>query len=117
MIIELPFPDSRLSPNRKNGTHWSKTDEVKKQAFEYAYYATQEAIASQKFSGIPIELEMIFVAPDLRKRDLDNMLASSKAYIDGMCAALKIDDYIFEKIILRRGYEKGKGRLVVKLTT
>ena len=41
-----------------------------------------------------------FYPPDKRKRDIDNMLASSKAGIDGIAQAIGIDDSIFNRCIL-----------------
>lgn len=117
MLIKLPFPDMRLSPNRKNGKHWSSTNTIKKAAFECAYYLTREAMASENYKSIPTYMEITFIAPDRRKRDLDNLLSSCKSQIDGICKALGVDDSIFEKIILIRGYgvcksDKGSGLLI-----
>lgn len=111
MLIKLPFPDSRLNPNQKNGKHWSSTHAAKKAAFEYAYYATREAMAYENLKGIPLVLELVFVQPDRRKRDLDNLLASAKSQIDGICKALGIDDSVFEHVSLSRRYDKGAGAL------
>jgi Holliday junction resolvase RusA-like endonuclease len=114
MQIILPFPDSSLNPNRKNGKHWSVTNKAKNTAKEYAYYATREARERFK-SEIDIKvLEIYFIAPDKRKRDLDNLLASAKNSIDGICLALGIDDHEFDKVIINRGYQKNNGHMLVE---
>lgn len=115
MLIKLPFPDARLSPNRKNGKHWSSTNAIKKAAFECAYYLTREAMALQKEKLIPTQLEIIFIEPDKRRRDMDNMLASIKAYIDGLSLALGVDDYTFAPITIDRDYAKGAGAVYITI--
>lgn len=103
-------------PNCKNGKHWSATAKVKDKAGFDAYYITLEALQTQKpaYSGL-IPLTITFVQSDKRLRDLDNLLASSKASIDGIAKALKVDDYIFEPITIMRGYDKDKSYMRVVL--
>jgi crossover junction endodeoxyribonuclease RusA len=105
MIIKLDYPHSDLMPNRKNGNHWAKTAKVKDSARDSAYYATLEALQTQKLiHGGLIPLTITFVQSDKRHRDLDNLLASAKSALDGMAKALKVDDSIFEPITIRRGF-------------
>lgn len=115
MIILLPFPDMKLSPNRKHGNHWGKTQTAKKSAFDTAYYATKDAMAKQQVARHATTLEISFIEPDKRRRDIDNLLSASKASIDGMCKALNIDDHQFDVIKLKRGYQKGDGKLLIRL--
>lgn len=55
-----------------------------------------------KMANIPkadyTEMHIIFYKPNRRHMDLDNMLASMKSGLDGMCQALEIDDRCFKKI-------------------
>ena len=46
------------------------------------------------------EMHIIFYKPNRRHMDLDNMLASMKSGLDGMCLALEIDDRCFKKITI-----------------
>ena len=46
------------------------------------------------------EMHIIFYKPNRRYMDLDNMLASMKSGLDGMCQALEIDDRCFKKITI-----------------
>jgi crossover junction endodeoxyribonuclease RusA len=57
-----------------------------------------------------ISLRLVFRAPDKRARDLDNMLASVKAGLDGLADALHVNDQRFT-LTLERG-EPHKGGLV-----
>lgn len=45
------------------------------------------------------EVHLVFVPPDRRNRDADNMLASMKAGLDGMADAMKVDDSKFKVTI------------------
>jgi crossover junction endodeoxyribonuclease RusA len=113
VIIELPFPDFSLSPNRKNGKHWSSTQKAKVSRKDYAYYVTKQALAFVDYEFKPKRISLDFIAPTRRRFDLDNALSACKADIDGICMALGIDDSAFETVILRRGYSKGNGKTVV----
>ena len=59
-----------------------------------------------------LALAVTFHAPDKRRRDLDNLLASMKADFDGLSQALGVDDQLFNPLTLRRG-EQVKGGAVV----
>lgn len=117
--VELPFPDASLMPNRKNGTHWSKTHEAKSSAWNVGYYLTHEA--AKRHSGhwhptngqVPVTLT--FCPPDKRRRDLDNLLAAMKAHLDGVAAALLMDDREFEPVTLKRGEVRKGGAVVLEV--
>ncbi len=114
MIIKLPYPDSTLMPNRKNGNHWAKTVKAKDSARDNAYYSTLEVLKAQKLTHVGlIPLQITFVQSDKRYRDLDNLLAASKSALDGVAKALKIDDSIFEPITILRG--KGEACMLVEI--
>lgn len=115
MLIILPFPDMSLSPNRKNGKHWGATKQAKDNRFQYAYYATKEAMAQQVKPAHISALEISFIEPDRRKRDLDNMLSSIKQDIDAICKAIGIDDRVFEVVKLQRTYKKDNGQIIVRV--
>ena len=51
------------------------------------------------------ELHLIFSPPSKRHYDLDNLLASMKAGLDGMSLALNIDDKCFTKITIEKTAE------------
>lgn len=112
--IELPWPDSSLMPNRKNGRHWTTVHHVKGAAVVIGRSRT--ILAMRETGYVPpvgkLPLQITFCAPDKRKRDLDNLLAAEKNFLDGISQALCIDDQHFEPITLKRG-DVVKGGLVI----
>ena len=121
IIIELPFPDAKLNPNRKNGKHWGSSINAKIAARDMGYFVTKEACSKMnanpsEYFRLGCKLDIKFIAPDKRKRDLDNLLSSAKSHIDGVCLALGLDDYQFVSVTLRRGYSKGAGAMIMEIT-
>ena len=62
-----------------------------------------------------IALKVTFVQPDRRHRDRDNLLAASKAALDGVAAALKVDDSRFEPVTVSRVFGTKPGALIVEV--
>lgn len=111
MIIRLPWPDPKLMPNRKNGTKWVSTSRIKTEQREAAYLCTLAALkttSDKEWEG-NIPLSIVYMPPDKRHRDLDNLLAASKALIDGMAQAMGIDDKRFRPILVDSVYCGGEG--------
>lgn len=115
MIIELPYPDMALMPNRKNGKHWTSTKIRKQTAINSSFYLAKQAAIGTKFLSKPIAITITFVQNDKRHRDLDNLLAAIKPNIDGVARALGIDDKLFEPITIKRGYNKAQSATVLEL--
>jgi crossover junction endodeoxyribonuclease RusA len=114
MIINLPFPDKRLFPNRKNGKHWTTVSGVKGTQFNQSYLLTKAAGAFTPTKEF-IPLSLMFVTPDKRHRDLDNMLAASKSILDGVAKALGIDDRRFKPILVDWVHGKPPGALIASV--
>jgi crossover junction endodeoxyribonuclease RusA len=114
MIIRLPWPDARLSPNRKNGKAWQSTSKLKTEQRTAANICTKAALhtSGDKTWEGNIPLSLVYLAPDKRHRDLDNLLASSKALLDGMAEALGVDDSRFKPILVDCVYAGGEGALM-----
>lgn len=112
MIVKLPFPDAALFPNRKNGKHWSASQPAKVAAREYGYFAAKQAMAGFSVADGQIPLSIVFAPPDARKRDLDNMLAAMKPALDGIAAALGVDDARFRPVTIDVG-DVGKPGAVI----
>tara|TARA_R110000868_G_scaffold129587_4_gene338603 strand:- start:382 stop:768 length:387 start_codon:yes stop_codon:yes gene_type:complete len=102
MIIKLPFPAPELFPNRKNGKSWGATSAIKEAQKMLAYCLTKKAmqVTESEWPDGSIPLSLVYLTPDKRKRDLDNMLAASKALLDGMAQALGVDDSRFKPILV-----------------
>lgn len=49
----------------------------------------------------PLTLELVFVTPDQRSYDRDNLVARMKSGLDGLADALKIDDKRFTTLAAR----------------
>lgn len=109
--ITLPYPGPVLSPNAR--AHWRKVSAARVVQKREAFVVTYDAVGST--SSRPVftsaRLTLTFHPRTAHRFDLDNALASMKGAIDGISAALNIDDSKFA-IELRRG-EKRKGGAVV----
>lgn len=89
VLLQLPFPDPILNPN-KHVSHWAK-NAPRKAAREAAYY-----IALETGTKLDPEKEylvtLLFCPPTHAHYDRDNLLASIKSALDGMCRGFGIDD-------------------------
>jgi crossover junction endodeoxyribonuclease RusA len=110
--ILLPFPDPKLNPNNSKGTHWAVTTKARKQARADAYLVTKMTRPPKAPDG-NVQMNIVFVQPDKRRRDRDNLLAAMKPALDGIADALGIDDSRFEPVVLRREYGKAPGQVRV----
>lgn len=83
LTINLPWPDTSLMPNRKNGKHWGSTQTAKVRARQDGYFAAKQALGTNTLN-LPdrIPLNINFIAPDRRERDIDNLLACIKPQLD-----------------------------------
>jgi crossover junction endodeoxyribonuclease RusA len=108
--LVLSWPDKGLSPNAR--LHHHAKAKLTKLARESAYWLTKQAWIATPEGDAEIMIHLDFHPPDKRRRDLDGMLASAKAQIDGMADALEVNDYRFAYTIRRREPVKG-GKVVV----
>jgi crossover junction endodeoxyribonuclease RusA len=89
--FDLPWPSKDLSPNAR--VHWSKKSKAAK-AYRAACHILCRASGIKAPAGrLLVALE--FIPPDKRRRDLDNLLASTKNALDGIADALGVDDSRF----------------------
>ena len=114
ITIRLPWPPKELSPNAR--VHWAKKAGVSQKYRQDARVLTLCEIASAGINWVECyNVRLTFRPPDRRRRDLDNMLASIKAGIDGIADAIQVDDQYFT-LTLERG-EPTKGGEVVAVIT
>lgn len=118
MKIKLPLPDQKLNPNRSSGNHWAATRALRDKAKSDAYYATKEVLAHSVRYQADAKLAMVieYILPDARRRDADNLLASSKSAIDGIAQALELDDSRFNPITIKRSVDSANQGMVVFLS-
>ena len=113
MIVKLPFPDATMFPNRKNGRFWAATNKIKELQKDEAYWLTKKAGKFVEPEG-NIPLSLLFLTPDKRHRDTDNMLAAAKHILDGMAEALGVNDKRFKPLLVDWAHGGDKiGSLVV----
>lgn len=99
MMIVLPWPDKRLSPNAC--IHWRAKVGPRQAARIAAGWA---AVSAQGFHDVRARLSaddstipvvVTFYPPDARHRDDDNMIGALKSYRDGIADALGVNDRRF----------------------
>lgn len=112
-MIILNWPDRALHPNGR--FHYHTKASATKAYREAAYWATKAVRVdhSHPRDGIPLKVQ--FFPPDKRRRDLDGMLSSIKAGIDGIADALELNDVDLNPIILERCQTMKGGRICVML--
>jgi crossover junction endodeoxyribonuclease RusA len=102
-------------PNNKNGKHWAATHKVKTQYKEDCFYLTKVGGKDFINDGKEIRVTLMYFMPDKRHRDVDNLLAASKAGLDGVAQALGVDDKFFQPISVYRFPGEKPGLLIVQL--
>lgn len=113
VYLSLPWPDPILNPNQH--VHWAKKNKARMTAKKAGYYLALEK--GVKLNPIKkYQVNMVFCPPDERTRDLDNLSASMKAALDGMCRAMGIDDRIIRPVPdWGPVVDGGKVEIVIKL--
>ena len=92
--VTLAWPPKDLSPNTR--AHWRQRSKAAKAYRTECAWQVKAAGPKPFFAPLgPITLDIEFIEPDKRARDLDNMLASIKAGIDGIADALGVNDRRF----------------------
>jgi Holliday junction resolvase RusA-like endonuclease len=114
MKIELDFPPADLFPNRSAGKHWGAVYATKSAYKEKCWWATA-AQAEPLHNPKAIKLTLTYMMPDGRHRDVDNLLAASKAGLDAMAQVLTVNDKIFEPITVHRVYKCKPAKIVIDL--
>jgi crossover junction endodeoxyribonuclease RusA len=92
MQIILPWPDKRLSPNSR--CHYMAKAKAVKLARCFAHWKVLEQTAAKGTPGMSVAYT--FHPGTKRRRDLDNLIASTKASTDGIAQALGVDDSTFK---------------------
>lgn len=115
MIIRLPYPAPELFPNRKAGKHWGATHAAKVKAREDGHYMARMESHHFRDTGGDIPVSIVFCPPDKRRRDLDGCLSAMKASLDGIAAALGVDDSRFRPVLLNVGPVGKPGAVIVAI--
>lgn len=118
--LTLPWPSAKLNPNAR--PHWAILAREKKKYRQAAWVLTQEAKGREPRPLVvpeagPVMVSLAFYPPTNRHRDLDNLLASMKAGLDGMAEALGVNDSRFSFALSLQGKDiSGKGAVAVEVT-
>ena len=118
ITIVLPWPAKELSPNSR--VHWARKHQAAAQAHEDAKLITY----SSRMDGLDYggwdgegeyEASFKFSPPTRHRRDIDNIHSSCKSMIDGVCAALGIDDSRIKRTVIEWGEVVKGGKVVLRL--
>ena len=109
MRITIPgLPPRDASPNAR--VHYMKLANVKRNQKDLMIASVLELMPMDR-PNEPWEkahLTITFRASDKRRRDIDNLLSASKAYVDGLVAAGVIIDDSSDNLSYSLYYEKSK---------
>ena len=115
----LPWPNPTLSPNAR--PHWAVKAKLTKGARHTGKYVALEAMAKDPASVMEllrqgrVRVSMEFMPPDRRRRDLDNLIASTKAVRDGIADALAMDDSRFQLAATISDTPVNRGQIMVTI--
>jgi crossover junction endodeoxyribonuclease RusA len=98
-VITLAWPPRELHPNARPH-HYAKAKAAK--AYRNAAYwlCFSRGVRQMVQEAAPCHATISFYPPDKRKRDLDGMLSSIKAGLDGICDAYAMNDYDINPITI-----------------
>lgn len=114
-IIRLDWPPKELSPNRVY-KHWGVKYAVAKKAKAHAFKKTKELDAD--YEGYNAIRLVFYPCRKPGLMNIDNLQASCKAYIDGIAAALGVDDKVFQSIRSEWGdFDKREKFVLIYLTS
>lgn len=106
MIIHLHrLPDPALNPNKR--LHFYKVAAAKRNAKEEMIARVIEQVKKPYTAFREAHIIITWVAKDNRRRDIDNLFASMKPYIDGLVAYGILTDDSADLISYTLEYEKG----------
>lgn len=113
MLLTLPWPPAALSPNTRQ--HWSALASAKKAyRTECAWQAKVQG--ARAIDAAKLHVSLVFVPPNRRAFDLDNMLARMKSGLDGLCDVLGVDDSKWSLSIAKADEIGGMVRVEVRVT-
>ena len=112
MTVTLGWPSRALSPNARS--HWATLARAKKAARREGFYAATSGLLSD--DAVSVSIQVTFIPPDARRRDVDNLVSSLKGHLDGISDAIGIDDsrWIWAAPVMAK--PEKPGRVVVTLT-
>lgn len=110
--LTLPFPDSRLSPNSRRDRRW--VTNLRQTARNTGFFQAKMA-ALEIPNHVPLHLFLTFCPPNNRRRDVDNLLSAFKSVLDGVFAALGVDDSNVRRTTLEMGEVMEQGQTLLRI--
>jgi crossover junction endodeoxyribonuclease RusA len=110
------WPSSKLSPNGRY--HFREKAKASRIAKNDGYYSAFVALTkTPDWKPGPGRLPVAIHAfpPSKRNRDDDNLIASCKAILDGIAAALGVDDSRFEVLGITWGDVRANGQVIFEI--
>ena len=91
VVCTVPhLPHSKLGPNARNN-YWKRNSYVQSAKEEMVMLLLMQQCRQNPLWEIA-HLEILFTAGDKRRRDLDNLIASCKPWIDALVGMVIVDD-------------------------
>lgn len=117
LVIDLPWPPRELHPNVR--VHWAKKAKVAKRArSDAAWFALSSGVRTHDFAGLDsLNVALVFLPPDNRRRDTDGMISSIKSYLDGIADVIGIDDSKWVFTGIRRGDPQKPGVVRIEISS
>ena len=113
VVCTVPhLPPRQLSPNAR--LHWAKLRAAKAEAKDELGALLIEQGGVQDPLWERAHLKLTFVAADKRRRDLDNLIAACKPWIDGLVGAsgVIVDD-AYDRLSIEASYRIGENEQTI----
>lgn len=110
--VRLPWPSAVLSPNARP-SHWAVLRKAQKLSRATAWALTKAAKPAPVAAEGLLKVCIMATPPVNRAHDRDNMLGRLKAPLDGIAAALRVDDARFVFWPLAFGPARRPGSVVI----
>jgi crossover junction endodeoxyribonuclease RusA len=110
-LCTLPWPPATLSPNARQ--HYQALARAKK-AYRSACWYTAHSQGLRKIEASRVHVDIVFVPPNKRGFDLDNLLARMKSGLDALADVIGVDDKHWS-LSIRRADEIG-GMVRISIT-
>lgn len=112
-MIELPFPVKALWPNGR--AHWGTKSRAVAKAKLDAFMSMKGYLATMQAPAVPARLVYTIHPKTANPIDADNAAAAMKAYQDGICGALGINDSTLSVPRIIFGSPKKGGAVIVEV--
>lgn len=108
IVLDLPFPPAALSPNSRK--QWEKIVAIKAYRDHVGHLA--KSVRNQAPAMFPLEppvqMRVVFLLNDRRRRDADNLISRFKAGQDGLVDAGILRDDDIRSLLPSYAFEEAK---------